>query len=54
MLGLIETLGVRAEAEAKVAHEERAALDVLDAINAPGDGKEPLRSLMALLGSRAH
>ncbi len=54
MLGLLETLGVRAEAEAKVTQEERAALDALDAIDVPAERKEPLRGLMTLLGSRAH
>jgi geranylgeranyl diphosphate synthase type II len=54
MLGSIETLGVRDEAEAKVAHEERAALDALDAIRVPADRKGSLRSMMTLLGSRAH
>lgn len=54
MLGSLETLGIRAEAEAKVAQEERAALDALEAIDVPLEHKEPLRSLMVLLGSRAH
>lgn len=54
MLGLLETLGVRAEAEAKVTQEERAALHALDAIDVPAERKEPLRGLMTLLGSRAH
>lgn len=54
MLGLLETLGVRAEAEAKVMQAERAALDALDAIDVPAERKEPLRGLMTLLGSRAH
>lgn len=54
MLGLLETLGVRAEAEAKVTQEERAALDALNAIDVPTERKEPLRGLMTMLGSRAH
>ena len=54
MLGLLETLGVRAEAEAKVTQEERAALDALDAIDVPAERKEDLRRKMTLLGSRAH
>lgn len=54
MLGALEALGVRREAEAEVARHEREAAEALDAIAVPEARKAPLRALHAQLTARVH
>ncbi|MEO8733269.1 MAG: polyprenyl synthetase family protein [Flavobacteriales bacterium] len=54
MLKVLEELGVREEAERAVRDEEMKAAQALDAIDAPEEGKEPLRALSAQLMARSY
>ena len=54
MLQVLETLGVRAEAEAEVAQHERTAMEALDGIAVPEERKAALRALSATLRARAY
>jgi geranylgeranyl diphosphate synthase type II len=54
MLNVLEELGVREEAERAVRDEEMKAARALDAIDAPEEGKKPLRALSATLMARSH
>lgn len=54
MLRSLETLGVRAEAEAEVARHERAAVEALDAVAVPEERKMALRGLSSALMARAY
>ncbi len=53
MIAALETLGVRAEAEAEVERHNEAALRALDAVIIPEERKGPLRALAAVLMDRA-
>ncbi len=52
-LGLLETLGVRAEVEEEVLRHHRTAHELLDAVNAAQQSKAPLRTLADSLVDRS-
>jgi geranylgeranyl diphosphate synthase type II len=54
MIGVLDELGVHAEAEAEVERHDRIALQELDAIQVPDARKAPLRELAAMLMARVH